>query len=150
MFFIGSKTNWLFVDNALFSNRFLFAVIRLPRLKNIPVISSVNSHSPPLPPPPSPGKNRKGMKQLYTGLDIREIKNLINGKGLTSDSVWQFLNFSQFLLSSSSSSLDFVHSESYDFVILIWIEGHKFTSFCNYSVLPSLNKVYYYYYYYYH
>ena len=31
------------------------------------------------------------------------------------------------------------------FVILIQIEGHKFTSFCNYSVLPSLNKVYYYY-----
>ena len=29
-------------------------------------------------------------------------------------------------------------------------EGHKFTSFCNYSVLPSLNKVYYYYYYYYY
>ena len=28
------------------------------------------------------------------------------------------------------------------------VEGHKFTSFCNYSVLPSLNKVYYYYYYY--
>ena len=26
-------------------------------------------------------------------------------------------------------------------------EGHKFTSFCNYSVLPSLKKVYYYYYY---
>ena len=26
---------------------------------------------------------------------------------------------------------------------------HKFTSFCNYSVLPSLSKVYYYYYYYY-
>ena len=26
---------------------------------------------------------------------------------------------------------------------------HKFTSFCNYFVLPSLNKVYYYYYYYY-
>ena len=26
------------------------------------------------------------------------------------------------------------------------IEGHKFTSFCNYSVLLSLNKVYYYYY----
>ena len=25
-------------------------------------------------------------------------------------------------------------------------EGHKFTSFCNYSVLPSLKKVYYYYY----
>ena len=25
-------------------------------------------------------------------------------------------------------------------------DGHKFTSFCNYSVLPSLNKVYYYYY----
>ena len=23
--------------------------------------------------------------------------------------------------------------------------GHTFTSFCNYSVLPSLNKVYYYY-----
>ena len=35
------------------------------------------------------------------------------------------------------------------FVILIQIEGHKFTSFCNYSVLPFLNKVYYYYYYYY-
>ena len=29
-------------------------------------------------------------------------------------------------------------------------EGHKFTSFCNYSVLPSLNKAYYYYYYYYY
>ena len=29
-------------------------------------------------------------------------------------------------------------------------EGHKFTSFCNYSVLPSLKKVYYYYYYYYY
>ena len=28
-------------------------------------------------------------------------------------------------------------------------EGHKFTSFCNYSVLPSLKKVYCYYYYYY-
>ena len=27
---------------------------------------------------------------------------------------------------------------------------HKFTSFCNYSVLPSLSKVYYYYYYYYY
>ena len=26
--------------------------------------------------------------------------------------------------------------------------GHKFTSFCNYSVLPSLNKMYYYYNYY--
>ena len=26
------------------------------------------------------------------------------------------------------------------------IDGDKFTSFCNYSVLPSLNKVYYYYY----
>ena len=36
------------------------------------------------------------------------------------------------------------------FVILIQIEGHKFTSFCNYSVLPFLNKVYYYYYYYYY
>ena len=36
------------------------------------------------------------------------------------------------------------------FVILIYIEGHKFTSFCNYSVLPSLNKVYCYYYYYYY
>ena len=24
------------------------------------------------------------------------------------------------------------------------LEGHKFTSFCNYSVLLSLNKVYYY------
>ena len=35
-------------------------------------------------------------------------------------------------------------------VILIQIEGHKFTSFCNYSVLPFLNKVYYYYYYYYY
>ena len=33
------------------------------------------------------------------------------------------------------------------FVILIQIEGHKFTSFCSYSVLPFLNKVYYYYYY---
>ena len=32
------------------------------------------------------------------------------------------------------------------FVILIWIGGHKFTSFWNYSVLPSLNKVYHYYY----
>ena len=30
------------------------------------------------------------------------------------------------------------------------IEGHKFTSFCNYSVLPSLNKGYHYYYYYYY
>ena len=30
------------------------------------------------------------------------------------------------------------------------IEGDKSTSFCNYSVLPSLNKVYYYYYYYYY
>ena len=29
-------------------------------------------------------------------------------------------------------------------VILIKIEGYKFTSFCNNSVLPSLNKVYYY------
>ena len=29
-------------------------------------------------------------------------------------------------------------------------QGHKFTSFCNYSVLPSLNKVYYYYDYYYY
>ena len=29
------------------------------------------------------------------------------------------------------------------------IEGDKSTIFCNYSVLPSLNKVYYYYYYYY-
>ena len=27
---------------------------------------------------------------------------------------------------------------------------HNFTSFCNYSVLPSLSKVYHYYYYYYH
>ena len=27
-------------------------------------------------------------------------------------------------------------------------QGHKFTSFCNYSMLSSLNKVYYYYYYY--
>ena len=32
----------------------------------------------------------------------------------------------------------------------VYGEGHKFTSFCNYSVLPSLNKVYYYYYYYYY
>ena len=30
------------------------------------------------------------------------------------------------------------------------IEGQKFTSFCDYSVLPSSNKVYYYYYYYYY
>ena len=30
------------------------------------------------------------------------------------------------------------------------IEGDKSTSFCNYSVLPFLNKVYYYYYYYYY
>ena len=29
-------------------------------------------------------------------------------------------------------------------------QGHKFTSFCNYSMVPSLNKVYYYYYYYYY
>ena len=29
----------------------------------------------------------------------------------------------------------------------VYGEGHKFTSFCNYSVLPSLNQVYYYYYY---
>ena len=29
-------------------------------------------------------------------------------------------------------------------------QGQKFTSFCNYSVLPSLNTVYYYYYYFYY
>ena len=33
-------------------------------------------------------------------------------------------------------------------VSTFFIEGHKFTSFCNYSLLPSVNKVYYYYYYY--
>lgn len=60
-----------------------------PGLKNIPVISLLNSHSPPL--PPCREKNGKGMNQLYTGFDIREIKNLIRGKGQTSDSVWQFL-----------------------------------------------------------
>ena len=32
-------------------------------------------------------------------------------------------------------------------LLQLYLEGHKFTSFCNYSVQPSFNQVYYYYYY---
>ena len=56
-------------------------------------------------------------------------------------------------LINSYSKLFFFHGQtawfSTDYRKTKRIEGHKFTSFCNYSVLPSLNKVYYYYYYYY-
>ena len=66
---------------------------------------------------------------------------------------WFQRDLSNLRLNNSYSKL-FFHGQTACFSIEYRktkrIEGHKFTSFCDYSVLPSLNKVYYYYCYYYY